>query len=122
MMTTITATMLSEGAKVGAKVGSKVLFGVAGSLAGFGLSQAVMPKMRKSMDKYMESEKFQSLTPEEQQAEINWYNIEATAVNGLCNAVGAVAASLADLAVCKTIDNSKISNTNSFTIGTDFRI
>lgn len=114
-------TMLSESAKLASKVGSKLVFGVAGSLAGFGLSQAVLPAMRKSMDKYMQSEEWNKLTPEQQQAEINWYNIEATAVNGLCNAVGAVAATLADYGVSKQIDKSDL-NSSSFTIGTNWTI
>lgn len=130
-MMNLGVTMLSEGAKVGAKVGSKLFFGVAGSLAGFGLSNAVMPAMRKSMDDYM-SKKFgeeawknaqaTGAFTEEMQAEVNWYNIEATVVNGLCNAVGAVGASLADFATCKTIDRSDVKNNNNFLIGNKFTI
>lgn len=113
-------TMLSEGGKAVAKVGSKVICYVGGSLLGFGLSQAVLPTMRKSMDKYMASDEFKKLSPEKQQAEINWYNIEATAVNGLCAAAGSLVASVTDGVVNSTIEKSNVST--GFTIGTDFRI
>ena len=111
-------TMLTESAKFGAKIGSKFFFTVAGGLTGYAISQGVLPAMRKSMDKYMSSEEWNKLTPEQQATEINIYNLEATAVNGLCSAAGAVLGAIADNSICNVIDKSgfKTSSNNSFTI------
>lgn len=131
MMTSLAVAALTEGGKAAAKVGSKVVCYVGGTLIGYGVSQAVMPAIRKNMDKYM-SNKFgaeawqqaqaTNTYTKEMQDEINWYNIEATAVNGLCNAVGAIASAFADGAVTKAINNSNATGSSSFTIGNNFMI
>lgn len=132
MMNVLAEAALSAGVKTGCKIGAKVACYVGGTLLGYGVSQVVMPEVRKSMDKYM-TKKFGEEAwnhaqatgqfTEEMQKEINWYNWEATCINGLCNAVGAIASAFADTAACKAIDKSEFSGTcNGFTIGNNYKI
>lgn len=131
MVDQILAASLSTGAKTASKIGAKVVCYVGGTLIGYGVSQAVLPAVRKNMDRYM-SKKFgeeawkQAQTTgqftEEMQSEIDWYNVEVTAMNGLCNAVGAIASAFADTAACKAIDNSNCTTNSNFTIGNRFTI
>ena len=131
MMNQILAVGLTAGAKAGCKIGSKVICYAAGTVLGYGISKKALTPSYNKMEKFM-SEKYgeawnkakldRSLITPEMQKDLDRYNLKVTAMNGLCNGVGAVASAFADVGLCKVIDKSSLSGGSNFTIGNRFTI
>ena len=132
MMNQILAVGLTTGVKAGCKIGSKVICYAAGTVLGYGISKKALTPSYNKMDKHM-SEKYgeelwqkakvdRSLITPEMQKDLDRYNLKITAMNGLCNGVGAVASAFADIGLCKVIDKSSLSSGSNFTIGNRFTI